>query len=976
MTTYYVDASSGNDGASGTSKSQAWRSINKVNFASLNSGDTVLFKGGQTFGGELKVYGKTGVTFSSYDGTAHLTTGVYAQDSRNLTFNNLEISGGDSGIQTYRVTNSTFTNLNIHNNQEMGIFFLGNSSNNTISNSQFHHNGGGNVGSGVQINDGSSNNVVSNVRSFNNAEHGVQFGTGSGSNNVIRGSHLYNNGETGFTNKSGNNAIENSVIENNPSAGINLTRGAATVRVSGNDVQSPRLGIEVEHGRVISNGNYYESNQYHPVVVNGTASDGNTFTNDVINSFSRDYPNAILFWGGANHVVSNSAIISNTQVYDRGGSVYVGGGARNVTVKDSAIYTNTGLAARDLTGATNLKLENNDLWRADNPNGELVSYGGQYFNAQAIRNDDLGRATGTGWNEEVVPLNPNALANGNFSSTPAPASPPPAVSPPPPVAEPSSPPPSSPPQAPGTGTNGPDNISGTNGDDTIRGLGGNDRFLRGHGGNDKIYGGPGNDEMNGGTGTNELYGEAGDDVYWHDLADGVNHVYENSGQGFDIVRFWDAPRNQVGFRRSGDDLILTLRGKEAVVIHDYAGGGTIEKIEGQQHGWSIAKAEIDAFFNGETASPPASPPASQPASPPANTPDEAVPPPPATGGLDGTGGNDNISGTNGNDTIRGFGGNDRFLRGRGGNDEIYGGPGNDEMNGGAGTNQLHGEAGDDVYWHDLADGVNHVYENSGQGYDTVRFWDATRDQVGFRRDGDDLILTLRGKDAVIVHDYAGGGTIEKIEGQIHGWTLSKGEVDALFNGAPSSPPASPPAAASPPPANTPEEAVSPASPPAAALPPPASNGNVIEGTAGNDNISGTNAAETIDGKGGNDRFLRGRGGDDIISGSAGNDEMNGGAGTNQLYGGFGNDIYWHDIVDGLNHVHEEPGQGYDVLRFWDAQRGQVDARLQGKDAVFTVNGEDAVVVHNYADGGTIEKVEGFMHGWTLSKDQLDDIIGL
>jgi len=71
--TYFVDAINGNDGNPGTAEDLAWRSVQKVEDASVTfqPGDTVKFKCGQTFLGRLRYYGPSGtpdspVTFSSY----------------------------------------------------------------------------------------------------------------------------------------------------------------------------------------------------------------------------------------------------------------------------------------------------------------------------------------------------------------------------------------------------------------------------------------------------------------------------------------------------------------------------------------------------------------------------------------------------------------------------------------------------------------------------------------------------------------------------------------------------------------------------------------------------------------------------------------------------------------------------------------------------------------------------------------------
>ena len=45
--TYYVDAKNGNDDNSGTSASNAWKSLEKLNLFQFQPGDLVLFKRGE-----------------------------------------------------------------------------------------------------------------------------------------------------------------------------------------------------------------------------------------------------------------------------------------------------------------------------------------------------------------------------------------------------------------------------------------------------------------------------------------------------------------------------------------------------------------------------------------------------------------------------------------------------------------------------------------------------------------------------------------------------------------------------------------------------------------------------------------------------------------------------------------------------------------------------------------------------------------
>lgn len=51
--TYYVDSAEGKDANSGLSRSQAWKSLDKVNATTFSPGDKILFKAGTTYNGQL-----------------------------------------------------------------------------------------------------------------------------------------------------------------------------------------------------------------------------------------------------------------------------------------------------------------------------------------------------------------------------------------------------------------------------------------------------------------------------------------------------------------------------------------------------------------------------------------------------------------------------------------------------------------------------------------------------------------------------------------------------------------------------------------------------------------------------------------------------------------------------------------------------------------------------------------------------------
>jgi hypothetical protein len=69
-TNYYIDSKEGNDAAAGTSAAEAWKSIDKINVATFLPGDSILFKKGSTWTGELVPKGSGSINqkivFSNY----------------------------------------------------------------------------------------------------------------------------------------------------------------------------------------------------------------------------------------------------------------------------------------------------------------------------------------------------------------------------------------------------------------------------------------------------------------------------------------------------------------------------------------------------------------------------------------------------------------------------------------------------------------------------------------------------------------------------------------------------------------------------------------------------------------------------------------------------------------------------------------------------------------------------------------------
>lgn len=187
-TTYYVSPS-GSDSSSG-SASAPWRTVARVNRASLAPGDTVLFQGGATFGDATLVPPASGtsgspVTFGSYgsgqasldnsNGAVWLPSGLH-----DVTFTNLSLSAsgaivfasagsgsGSSGIVLDRST--------VHDSPYAGLVAQPQDSNWTISGNTFRHLGDSGLivqGAGVTI-DGNTITDTGWNTSLNYGKHGI-----------------------------------------------------------------------------------------------------------------------------------------------------------------------------------------------------------------------------------------------------------------------------------------------------------------------------------------------------------------------------------------------------------------------------------------------------------------------------------------------------------------------------------------------------------------------------------------------------------------------------------------------------------------------------------------------------------------------------------------------------------------------------------------------------------------------------------
>ncbi|MBC6989065.1 T9SS type A sorting domain-containing protein [Hymenobacter sp. BT491] len=113
-TTYYV-STNGNDESDGTSVGSAWKSVNKVNQATLQPGDRVLFEAGHTFSGSLQLH-NSGTTAQP------IIVSSYGKGPATIS------SGNDQGFGAYNVAGIELRRINFMgagrlDNAAVGVYF-------------------------------------------------------------------------------------------------------------------------------------------------------------------------------------------------------------------------------------------------------------------------------------------------------------------------------------------------------------------------------------------------------------------------------------------------------------------------------------------------------------------------------------------------------------------------------------------------------------------------------------------------------------------------------------------------------------------------------------------------------------------------------------------------------------------------------------------------------------------------------------
>jgi hypothetical protein len=478
-TTYYMDAASGNDSNSGTSTTSPWRTINKANTLNFEPGDRLLFRGGQTFSGNLRLgaedaglatnpvnvgsYGSGRATISAGTGT-----GVRIYNAGGIEVSSLAVRGAGrtagntvSGVLIYtdRGGATKFAHIRVANVEvsgfgDAGVLLVAAPSDGTKS--------------------GFRDVRITDVSAHDNADAGIEsYGrwssTASGwahEDVYIARCRTYNN--LGIPNKgdhSGNGivlgdvngaTIERSVAYNN---GANNNAGSGPVGIWAWDSNRVTIqhnesynnktttadggGFDLDGGVTNSIMQYnYSHNNAGPGYLLAQFGGARPFSNNVVryNISENDvrkgsYYGAIHFWNGDD---SNGTSIKDTEVYHN--TIYVSpqsgtapkavsidGPTTNTHLRNNIFVTTGGVPLVDITSRSasqqrGLLFQGNDYW-SSGYSFKIRHSGTTYLSLSAWRSatgQEKNGGTNTGMNVNPGLVNPGGggtIGNADLLST-------------------------------------------------------------------------------------------------------------------------------------------------------------------------------------------------------------------------------------------------------------------------------------------------------------------------------------------------------------------------------------------------------------------------------------------------------------------------------------------------------------------------------------------------------------------------------
>jgi hypothetical protein len=129
--TYYVSSTTGNDTNTGADSAHAWKTVDKVNSTLLNQGDSILFKSGDEFIGQLRInssgtreypifYGKYGAgNFPVINGSTAVggdnVCAIYINNTSNIHLKNIEATN-DRKVSKTGISDQEPYGISVHNN--------------------------------------------------------------------------------------------------------------------------------------------------------------------------------------------------------------------------------------------------------------------------------------------------------------------------------------------------------------------------------------------------------------------------------------------------------------------------------------------------------------------------------------------------------------------------------------------------------------------------------------------------------------------------------------------------------------------------------------------------------------------------------------------------------------------------------------------------------------------------------------------
>ncbi|MCZ4321521.1 calcium-binding protein [Pseudomonas anguilliseptica] len=399
------------------------------------------------------------------------------------------------------------------------------------------------------------------------------------------------------------------------------------------------------------------------------------------------------------------------------------------------------------------------------------------------------------------------------------------------------------------------------------------------------------DVLVGGKGNDTLNGAAGSDIYVFKVGDGQDVILndDSATASVDVIRFAaDISPEQVSVRRVGQDLLLSYGGSDQITVRGFFDNDGLS-------GKAIDRVDF--------------------ASAPSWSRDDLLAAVLVGGATD--------------DRIEAYDSDDKLV-GRMGNDTLLGG------------------AGNDVYIFRTGDGSDVIDELSGQ--DTLHLVDLSLNDVTFRREGNDLLLSMHASgEAIRVREHFDSSSRHGGQKALEFVRFSDGTVinsDAISAQAV---------------AGTSGDDTIWAHPDGGLIE-VAEGNDIVHGREGNDEIHAGNGNDTLNGADGDDT-LHGDAGDDLLNGDWGDDQLHGGDGNDSLHGGGGNDRLYGESGDDhlLGEGVLDGGTGHDLLEgagLLIGADGNDTLKGQGFDTLQGGAGDDLIEAYSNAWNQGTNTIEG------------------